>query len=312
MSLIAIAVGVYLLIKGGDWLMKASVALSLNFSIPKIVIGMTVVSFATSAPELIVSVKSALTGHPDLAIGNVVGSNIANLGLVLALTVIISPINVSKSFYKSDWPMMIFSSILFYFFISKDERLDETEGLIMFSLLILFIIYIIKIQKNTELDDEIENEVLLTNTKILIYLFIGGFSLWLGSESLIKGAVTLAKNMGVSERIISVSIVSIGTSIPELSASIIAIINREKAISLGNLVGSNIFNIMAVLGITSMIHPILIEDKGLLTNDIWWMLGIAIFTLPLSLIPIKRKISRVGGLLLVGLYIIFILPLFFK
>lgn len=312
MSLIAIAVGVYLLIKGGDWLMKASVALSLNFSIPKIVIGMTVVSFATSAPELIVSVKSALTGHPDLAIGNVVGSNIANLGLVLALTVIISPINVSKSFYKSDWPMMIFSSILFYFFISKDERLDETEGLIMFSLLILFIIYIIKIQKNTELDDEIENEVLLTNTKILIYLFIGGFSLWLGSESLIKGAVTLAKNMGVSERVISVSIVSIGTSIPELSASIIAIINREKAISLGNLVGSNIFNIMAVLGITSMIHPILIEDKGLLTNDIWWMLGIAIFTLPLSLIPIKRKISRVGGLLLVGLYIIFVLPLFFK
>ena len=216
MSLIAIAAGVYLLIKGGDWLMKASVALSLNFSIPKIVIGMTVVSFATSAPELIVSVKSALTGHPDLAIGNVVGSNIANLGLVLALTVIISPINVSKSFYKSDWPMMIFSSILFYFFISKDERLDEIEGLIMFSLLILFIIYIIKIQKNTELDDEIENEVLLSNTKILIYLFIGGFSLWLGSESLIKGAVTLAKNMGVSERVISVSIVSIGTSIPEL------------------------------------------------------------------------------------------------
>lgn len=312
MSLIAIAAGVYLLIKGGDWLMKASVALSLNFSIPKIVIGMTVVSFATSAPELIVSVKSALTGHPDLAIGNVVGSNIANLGLVLALTVIISPINVSKSFYKSDWPMMIFSSILFYFFISKDERLDEIEGLIMFSLLILFIIYIIKIQKNTELDDEIENEVLLSNTKILIYLFIGGFSLWLGSESLIKGAVTLAKNMGVSERVISVSIVSIGTSIPELSASIIAIINREKAISLGNLVGSNIFNIMAVLGITSMIHPILIEDKGLLTNDIWWMLGIAILTLPLSLIPIKGKINRVGGLLLVGLYIIFILPLFFK
>ena len=312
MSLIAIAVGVYLLIKGGDWLMKASVALSLNFSIPKIVIGMTVVSFATSAPELIVSVKSALTGHPDLAIGNVVGSNIANLALVLALTVIISPINVSKSFYKSDWPMMIFSSILFYFFISKDEKLDEIEGVIMFSLLILFIIYIIKFQKYTELDDDIENEILLTNTKILIYLFIGGFSLWLGSESLIKGAVTLAKSLGVSERVISVSIVSLGTSIPELSASIIAIINREKAISLGNLVGSNIFNIMAVLGITSMIHPILIEDTGLLTNDIWWMLGISILTLPLSLIPIKKKIGRVGGLLLIGLYIIFILRLFFK
>ena len=124
MALLAVAVGIYLLIKGGDWLMQAAVALSLRFSIPKIVIGMTVVSFATSAPELIISIKSALTGHPDLALGNVVGSNIANLGFVLAITLIISPISVSRSFYRTDWPMMILSSLLFYYFISIDQKLD--------------------------------------------------------------------------------------------------------------------------------------------------------------------------------------------
>ena len=116
MAFLAVAVGIFLLIKGGDWLMRAAVALSLRFSIPKIVIGMTVVSFATSAPELIVSVQSALSGHPDLALGNVVGSNIANLGFVLAITIMISPIDVTPSFYRTDWPMMIFASLLFYFF----------------------------------------------------------------------------------------------------------------------------------------------------------------------------------------------------
>jgi len=207
--------------------------------------------------------------------------------------------------------MMIFASGLFYFFISHDQKLVQIEGAIMFILLILFIIYIVKFQKYTDLDDNIENEPSLTNSKILIYLFLGGFSLWLGSETLIKGAITLAKNLGVSERIISVSIVSIGTSIPELSASIIAIINKEKAISLGNLVGSNIFNIMAVLGITSIIHPLSVEDPGLLSNDIWWMLGISILILPLSLYPTNKKIGRVQGLALFLLYVIFVTPLFF-
>ena len=119
-----------------------------------------------------------------------------------------------------------------------------------------------------------EDEEALKISKTLTYLLIGGFSLWLGSETLIKGAVNLAQNLGVSERVISVSIVSVGTSIPELSASIIAIINKEKAISLGNLIGSNIFNILAVMGITAMIHPVEVQDTGLLSNDIWWMFGI--------------------------------------
>ena len=312
MSLIAIAIGIFLLIKGGDWLMRASVALSFSFSIPKIVIGMTVVSFATSAPELIVSVQAALSGHPDLALGNVVGSNIANLGLVLGITAIISPINVSQSFYKTDWPMMIVSSLLFYYFIVTDNKLDAVEGAFMFVLLIFFIFYLIKFQNKTELDENTNIEQLMTLKKMIGYLLIGGFSLWLGSETLIKGAVSLAQSMGVSERIISVSIVSLGTSIPELTASIIAIINKEKAISIGNLVGSNIFNLMAVLGITAMIHPLSVEDPGLLSNDVLWMLGISFLILPLVFLPKSSRLVLRDGLILIILYGLFLLPLFFK
>tara|TARA_B100001057_G_scaffold397478_1_gene407638 strand:- start:84 stop:1022 length:939 start_codon:yes stop_codon:yes gene_type:complete len=312
MSLIAIAIGIFLLIKGGDWLMRASVALSFSFSIPKIVIGMTVVSFATSAPELIVSVQAALSGHPDLALGNVVGSNIANLGLVLGITAIISPINVSQSFYKTDWPMMIVSSLLFYYFIVTDNKLDAVEGAFMFVLLIFFIFYLIKFQSKTELDEMTNVEQLMTLKKMIGYLLIGGFSLWLGSETLIKGAVSLAESMGVSERIISVSIVSLGTSIPELTASIIAIINKEKAISIGNLVGSNIFNLMAVLGITAMIHPLSVEDPGLLSNDVLWMLGISFLILPLVFLPKSSRLVLRDGLILIILYGLFLLPLFLK
>lgn len=312
MSLIAIAIGIFLLIKGGDWLMRASVALSFSFSIPKIVIGMTVVSFATSAPELIVSVQAALSGHPDLALGNVVGSNIANLGLVLGITAIISPINVSQSFYKTDWPMMIVSSLLFYYFIVTDNKLDAVEGAFMFVLLIFFIFYLIKFQNKTELDENTNIEQVMTLKKMIGYLLIGGFSLWLGSETLIKGAVSLAESMGVSERIISVSIVSLGTSIPELTASIIAIINKEKAISIGNLVGSNIFNLMAVLGITAMIHPLSVEDPGLLSNDVLWMLGISFLILPLVFLPKSSRLVLRDGLILIILYGLFLLPLFLK
>ena len=310
MAFLAVAIGIFLLIKGGDWLMRAAVAISLRFSIPKIVIGMTVVSFATSAPELIVSVKSALSGHPDLALGNVVGSNIANIGFVLAIIIIISPIDVTSSFYKTDWPMMIFASLLFYFFLVADNQLVAYEGAILFVLLLLFLVYLIKYQKEAVLDEAPEDNQALEISKTISYLLLGGFSLWLGSETLIKGAVSLAQNLGVSERIISVSIVSVGTSIPELSASIIAIINKEKAISLGNLIGSNIFNILAVMGITAMIHPVEVQDTGLLSNDIWWMLGISLLILPLVFFPKGIRLGWIDGLILLSLYIIFLIPLF--
>lgn len=162
------------------------------------------------------------------------------------------------------------------------------------------------------MDEKTNIEQVMSLKKMIGYLLIGGFSLWLGSETLIKGAVSLAESMGVSERIISVSIVSLGTSIPELTASIIAIINKEKAISIGNLVGSNIFNLMAVLGITAIIHPLSVEDPGLLSNDILWMLGISFLILPLVFLPKSYRLSLRDGLILIVVYGLFLLPLFLK
>ena len=309
MELIAIVVGLILLLKGGDWLMKSAVAISLGLNISRFVIGMTVVSFATSAPELIVSIQAAVSGFPDLAFGNVIGSNIANLAFVLAIIIMISPINVGKNFYKKDWPMMMGATILFYLFIVFDKELNRYEGIIMVLILFIFLFYLIKFQKSDNIDDVIDDEKRLTTFNTLIYLFLGGFSLWLGSEVLVQGAVELAMKLGVSERIISISVVSIGTSIPELSASIIAIANKEKAISLGNLIGSNIFNILAVMGITASIMPIKPVDSGLLSNDFLWMIFISFMLLPLVFFPKGRNLGRLNGVILFSLYLSFIIPL---
>jgi len=298
--------GFIVLILGGNWLLKAAVGLSLRLNIPKIVIGMTVVSFATSAPELIVSLNSALDGHADIAFGNVIGSNIANLGLVLGVVTIISTINVEKSFYKIDWPVMMMASVIFYLFIAFDGVLQRYEGIILFLLLIVFLVYLLKFQKTAVADEMPEDDIPLPVLKALMYLLIGGGGLWLGSELLIEGAVNIAHHFGVSERIIGVTIISIGTSVPELAASIIAVINKEKAISLGNLIGSNVFNILAVLGITSMITPITVQDPRLLTNDIIWMLVFALIIFPLVFAPVRMKLTWKEGLILLGGYVAFI------
>ena len=310
MDYIAIFFGLVLLVKGGDWLLEAAVALSIRLSIPKIVIGMTVVSFATSAPELIVSVKSALIGHPDLAVGNIVGSNLANLALVLGIVILIEPIIVTKNFFTKDWPIMFLSTIIFYFFIKSNGDLTFNEGFILFSLLIVVLIFLLFIQKNNIIDDgNLVSKI--SGKKVIISLFFGGsFALWLGSEMLIKGAISLAQDIGVSERIISISIISIGTSIPELSASLVAIFKKEKAISLGNLIGSNIFNILAVMGITAMIQPIVFFDENLIESDFLWMIFISVLILPLAYIPKRMKLGRIEGAILLCCYAIFIYQMF--
>lgn len=312
MDYLAIIIGLLLLIKGGDWLLDASVALSLQFKIPRIVIGMTIVSFATSAPELIVSVKSALSGYPDFAMGNVIGSNIANLTFILGIVTVISPIKVNNSFFKMDWPILMLASLLFYAFVFFDATVSQGEGIVMVLFLIGFLVFLIKFQKTAviEIDEIPTAREVYSYSKIIYLLVIGGFCLWLGSEVLIKGAIGLAANLGVSERIISVTIVSVGTSIPELTASLIAIIKKEKAISLGNVIGSNIFNILAVMGITSIIQPVAVVDQVLLTRDFPWMLLISFVTLPLVLLPSKMRLGRLEGFILLVIYTFFLLPFF--
>lgn len=308
MSLVYIIIGLLLLVLGGNWLLKAAVGLSLKLNIPKIVIGMTVVSFATSAPELIVSIKSALNGATGLAVGNVIGSNIANIGLVLGITVILSTIEVEKSFYKTDWPVMMIASVLLYFFIAFDNTIQQYEGVILFSMLVAFLIYLLRFQKTAVVDEMPEDDEELPLYKIVLFLVIGGLGLWGGSELLIDGAITLAKKIGVSEAIIGVTVVSVGTSVPELAASIIAVMKKEKAISLGNLIGSNVFNILAVLGITSMITPVEVKSDALslINNDIYWMLAISFIVLPLVFFPKKLRLNWKDGVVLLTSYVVFI------
>jgi cation:H+ antiporter len=305
-EILFIAGGFILLISGGNWLLKSAVALSLRLNISKIIIGMTVVSFATSAPELIVSINAAINGFPDLALGNVVGSNIANLGLVLAVIILLSPIEVRKSFYITDWPMMMAASLMFFGFIYFDGMLGRYEGGIMFVFLFIFLVYLLRYQRTAIVDELPEDDRPLPIYLSALYLLIGCGALWGGSELLVKGAVGLAGHYGVSDRIIGITVVSVGTSIPELAASVIAIIKKEKAISVGNLIGSNIFNLLAVLGITSMITPIEVKDQSLLSNDIFWMLGISFLILPLVFFPKGLRLGWRDGLVLISAYFIFI------
>ena len=309
MSLLWVILGLVLLVVGGEFLVRSSVALSFKFNISKLVIGMTVVSFATSAPELLVSLQAALSGSSDIALGNVLGSNIANIGLVLGITALISPLGIDKNFYRLNWPMMMVLSVILYFFLNSGNVLNFTEGLALFLSLIVFLYILIKTAKNepeTHIEDLDEDLQITSGFKITIWLLIGAAALYFGSEWLVMGAKEMALSIGVSERVISVTMVAVGTSVPELAASVIAALKKEKAISLGNLIGSNIFNIASVLGLTAMIQPIVVNNEKILSNDIFWMMAFAAILLPMIFIPKKFEIGRYKGFILIGAYILFV------
>jgi len=306
MNFLLILGGLILLILGGNWLLKSAVALSLKLEIPKVVIGMTIVSLATSAPELIVSVNAALNGSSDLSLGNVIGSNIVNISLILGITLLFGSIEVQKSFYKVDWIVMMSASIALYFFLINDKVIKQFEVIILVSLLVVFLFFLLRLQKKEFSEEFSEVGESLNSYKIALFLTVGGLGLWSGSELLIKGATALAVDFGVSERIIGITVVSLGTSIPELAASIIAIIKKEKAISLGNLVGSNIFNILGVLGVTAIITPIEVLDQKFLTNDILWMLAISFLILPMVILPKIMRLNWIDGIVLIVFYSSFV------
>jgi len=307
MSIILILIGFVLLVVGGEFLVRSSVALSFKLNISKMVIGMTVVSFATSMPELLVSLRAALIGSSDLAINNVIGSNIANIGLVLGVTALLGSIAVDKSFYKLHWPVMMLFSIVLYYFLSNDNQLTSVEGIVLFVLLIIFLIVLIKQAKKDAFVEAVDdNLAIVSNFKIIIWLLIGAAALYYGSGWLVDGAQDLARQFGISESVIGATVIAIGTSVPELAASIIAAAKKEKALSLGNLIGSNIFNIGSVFGLTSIIKTIPVTDASILSKDIFWMLGFAAVLILLTLLPKRFQISRYKGILLVGAYCVFI------
>jgi len=309
MSLLWIILGLILLVVGGEFLVRSSVALSFKLNISKMVIGMTVVSFATSAPELLVSLNAALSGSPAIALNNVIGSNIANIGLVLGITALVSSIAVDESFYKLNWPVMMLFSVALYYFLYNDNKLSPIEGSVLFGALILFLIVLIKAAKKEKVIEEVDDSLaVVSNFKISIWLLIGATALYFGSVWLVDGAKELAAALGVSDAVIAATVIAIGTSVPELAASVIAAIKKEKALSLGNLIGSNIFNIGSVLGLTSIIKTIEVTDASILSRDIFWMLAFSAVLIPLIIIPKRFNISRYKGLLLVvgyGLFIFF-------
>ncbi|WP_053992134.1 calcium/sodium antiporter [Mangrovimonas sp. TPBH4] len=311
MSILWVVLGLVLLVIGGEFLVRSSVALSFKLKLSKLVIGMTVVSFATSAPELLVSLQAALEGSSDISLGNVIGSNIANIGLVLGITAIISPLIVDRDFYRLNWPMMMILSMLLYAFLKQDMLLSVWEGVFFMVALTVFLVIMIrdsrkKLKVNLEEVDDALQET--SNFKIFIWLLIGAAALYFGSEWLVKGAKELALAVGVSEYAISVTVIAIGTSVPELAASVIAALKKEKAISLGNLIGSNIFNIASVLGLTAIIKPIAVnpETPEILSTNIFWMIGFAAILIPMVFAPKRFEIGRLKGLLLFVSYLVFV------
>ena len=312
MEVVFMLLGFLLLVIGGEYLVRASVGLSFKLNLSKMVIGLTVVSFATSFPELLVSLNAALQGAPAIAINNVIGSNIANIGLVLGITAICTTIEVDPSFYKFNWPALLIFSLLLYAFMQNDQQLTSFEGAVLFIALLVFIVLLIKRSRrnNLETDPEMDTLSEVSYFKIIIWLTVGGVALYFGADWLVDGAIVVAEQMGVSEAVISVSLVALGTSIPELSASIIAVIKKEKALSLGNLIGSNIFNIGSVLGLTAIVDSIPIKDTQILSRDVLWMLVFAAVILPLILLTKRHKLQFKKGFFLVLLYAVFMLLVF--
>jgi len=313
MNIFLVIIGFILLVVGGEFLVRSSVALSLRFNISKMIIGLTVVSFATSAPELLVSLQAALSGFSDISLGNVIGSNIANIGLVLGITAIISSITIDKDFLKFNYPVMLLLSGLLYLFLYSEDQISRVEGMALLIILFLFILVLIKkaIKGQVEVSEEVDDSLTQTSFfKIILWLLIGGAGLYFGSEWLVDGAVGIAESFDVSERIISVTMIAVGTSVPELAASVIAALKKEEGISLGNLIGSNIFNIGSVLGLTALIQPIHLQSQEVLSSDMIWMIGFALVLLPLVFLPPTFKLSRYKGGFIFLAYLVFLVITF--
>lgn len=307
MNILMLLAGFVLLVLGGEFLVRSSVAISLKLNISKMIVGLTIVAFATSAPELIVSLKAALDDHSDIALGNIIGSNIANIGLILGLIAVIHPIVIGRFFKILHWPAMMVFSILMYLFMMSDLEINRIEGIVLFALISFFVYLLIRFRsKDSDAEEIDENLQKISGIKITIWLIISALSLYFGSEWLVAGAVNIATSVGVSERVISLTVIAVGTSLPELSASVVAALKKEKAISLGNLIGSNIFNIGSVIGLTAMIHPIKVISNQLISSDIWWMIATSFVVYPLCLLSKKRNIGFVAGFSLLFTYITYL------
>jgi len=310
MDLVYLIGGLLLLFISGELLVKGAVSIAYRFKISTLVVGLTVVSFGTSAPELFVSLRAALEGYPDIALGNVVGSNIANLGLVLAITLLIFPLNINGKVGRIDFPVLFAATIIFLIIVA-DGMISVAEGAFLVAVLAIYNYLLVKSsRRETKKNNEV---VTVTRREFyfgLLFIVLGIVGLKFGSEFFLDGAISIARNYGFSDHLIGVTIVAFGTSVPELATSIVAAVRRHADISIGNLIGSNVFNIHAVLGITAITSPISVSDK-ILSFDFLWMFGFVIALIP-AIYFIKKFKRYMGIILLLGyisyIYMSFVTP----
>ncbi len=302
-SLVYLILGGLLLYYGAEWIVKGGSRLASQVGLSPLVIGLTIVAFGTSLPELVVSLTAALKDSSTIAIGNVIGSNIANVGLVLGLSSLIFPITITFSRIRSDLFIYLFTAIVFTYFC-YDGLLERWEGVFMFLGIISYTGYCIvhphrRVEKLTN-----DNDTIYRN---LLFLLVGAVLLYFGSSLFVEGAISIAEILGISEIAIGMSVVALGTSLPELATSIVAAFHKESGISVGNIIGSNLFNILSVIGIVSWIHP-LETPQEIMYLEIPFMIAFGIILFPIALM--KQPIGKFSsGILLAG-YILFILLLF--
>lgn len=315
LSVFLIIVGFVLLIKGADWLVEGSSNVAKKFHIPEIIIGLTIISIGTSMPELFVSITSAIDGYSDMAIGNVIGSNIVNLLFILGLSSIIKAISFKRETRLIEIPICLFVTAIFMLICNIGQDVSRIDGIILIALFIVFIIYTIIMSKKGEEFDKEDRETIIKEDisknktiKDILFIIIGIIALKVGGDLAVDNAVNVAKFFGLSEKIISVTILAIGTSLPELVTSVSAAIKGKSDIAIGNVLGSNIFNMLLIIGTSSLIKPI--EYNMSYNKD---MIVLLLGTIILSIFPVippKNKMSRMNGIIYCVIYLGYMISLF--
>lgn len=300
LQFVLLAAGFLLLMKGADWFVDGASKIADKFGIPHLVIGLTIVAFGTSAPEAAVSVSAALKGSVDLAISNVVGSNIMNVLLILGLSSMIYPLAVKQSTIRFDIPFVFFVSVLMLVFGVMDGNVGRIDGLILWAFLIFYIAYMIRLTKKSQAADEAfeaagENDKLW---ELLLLIIVGGVMIVVGSDVTVDAASNIAAEFGMDERLIGLTIVAFGTSLPELVTSCIAARKKETDIAVGNIVGSNLFNILFVLGTSAVITPVAYKSDFIFDNAV----AVLIMAVLWLLVFKKQKLSRTGGAVMLVMY----------
>ncbi len=302
LTIILLLVGFVFLIKGADFFVDGASDLATKLKIPAMIIGLTIVAFGTSAPEAAVSVSSALTGSNAIAVSNVIGSNIFNLLAVIGVTAIIYKINITKESLRQDFPVLLGSSLLLLLFIFTGSQISRIEGIILLVLIIVYITYLI-LKSKKESSNMPVGTVHLTTGRIVVYIVAGIAGIILGGNLVVESAKDIALSIGMSETLVGLTIVSIGTSLPELITSVTAAYNKKTDIAIGNAIGSNIFNVLFILGLTDTISPI--TTTGIMFTDTVIMIVITIITYILAYD--KYDFNKKDGMILVGLFIVYMI-----